>query len=168
MFLVGMSDLLAAMLAAGGPSCIDAREHRHLHAALVGLGKDGLRGAAFPSLDGRPDPDVGLRVSGVTPALWDLVGAGLLRVLERPGGADLMVEGAALPSGRRVLMRLRPTEQAAIYRAAGYWAAASTQRKNPASAASSPGGTWRSSDLNCRQVVVPARRQRAVRSIAPA
>lgn len=79
---LGMSDLVAAMIAAGGPSCTDARDHRHLHAALVRLGEHG--GSALPPLAGRPDADVGLRVHGVTHALWSLVGSGCSKCASAP------------------------------------------------------------------------------------
>jgi hypothetical protein len=92
------------MLAAGGPACTDARQHRHLHAALVRLGHEVVGSTTFPSLESRPDPEVGLRIAGVTQALWSLVGNGYFRVWERPGGADLIVNEEALPSARRILM----------------------------------------------------------------
>lgn len=163
-----MSDLVAAMVAAGGPVRTDARAPRHLHAALVWLGEQQPSSAALPPLVGRPDPDVGLRVQGVTAALWSLAGAGLFRVSERPGGADLLVDEDALPWARRVLMRLSSDDCEAVYAAADRWASASTARKNSARAVSSPGVALRPSDLNCRQSTAPVRRQRAVSSTSPA
>lgn len=162
-----MSDLVAAMIAAGGPSCTDARDHRHLHAALVHLGER-AGGSALPPLAGRPDADVGLRVHGVTHALWSLVGAGLLRVQERPGGADLIVDPAEVPAARRVLMRLSEQDRRAVYRAADFWACASTARKKRASAATSSVAARVDNAANCRQSAAPARRQRALNSTSPA
>jgi len=165
---LGMSDLVAAMVAAGGPSCTDAREHWQLHAALVGLGERAVGSSALPPLAGSPDPDVGLRVEGVTRALWSLVGSGLFRVEERQGGADLIVQPDGLPAARRVLMRLGDADRDAVYLAANFWACASTARKNRASAAGSSVGTRDASEANCRQSTVPARRQRAVKASSPA
>lgn len=155
------------MIAAGGPSCTDSRDHWPLHAALVSLGECSVGSSAFPLLAAAPDPDVGLRVQGVTVALWTLIGAGLLRPVERPGGADLVVDEDALPKARRVLMRLSGPDRAAVYAAADLWARASTSRKNRASASASSGAARRSSDLNCRQSSAPALRQRADSSVSP-
>jgi hypothetical protein len=164
---LGMSDLVAAMIAAGGPSCTDALDHRHLHAALVRLGEH-VSGSTLPPLAGSPDADVGLRVQGVTKALWSLVGAGLLRVQERPGGADLVVDPAEVSEARRVLMRLSEQDRRAVYGAADFWACASTSRKKRPSAATSSAAARLDSAANCRQSAAPARRQRAVSSTSPA
>jgi hypothetical protein len=139
-------------------------DHRLLHEALVGLGRARSGSSVLPSLAGSPDPDVGLRVPGVTAAVWSLVAAGLFEVREYPGGAKLLVSESGLPVGFRTLMRLGAADRAAVYDAAERWACASTARKNLPSAAVSPGAARRSSDLNCRQSTLSARRQRAVSS----
>lgn len=162
-----MSDLVAAMIAAGGPSHTDVNDHRRLHRALVGLGAAG-GSAVLPALVARPDPDVGLRVVGVTRALWQLVESGLLTVQERPGGAELVVDESALPSARHVLMRLPEVERRAVYAAADRWASASTSRKKAARALVSPAALRLAREANDRQSAVPSRRQRAVSEKSPA
>ncbi len=163
-----MSELVAAMISAGGPSCTDAREHRHLHAALLRLGETAGASAALPSLIGRPDADVGLRVHGVTHALWSLVAAGLLKVQERAGATDFVVNAAEMPAARRALMRLSERDRHAVYLAADFWARASTARKKRPSVAASSATARVVSDANCRQSAAPVRRQRAVSATSPA
>lgn len=163
-----MSELLAAMIAAGGATCTDAREHRHLHAALVRLGKAVEGSRSLPPLSGRPDPDVGLRVEGVTGALWSLVASGVLQVREHVGGADFVVDPNRLPAARRSLMRLGEPDRSAVYSAADFWACASTARKKLASARVSAAATRVVSEANRLQSAVPARRQRAVNVTLPA
>lgn len=85
-------DLIATILCSGGPRWIDARDHRNLHRALrtflVDCGPQvGRTGVAF-----RPDPDVGLRVPGVTKALWELCARGLITATDEPGAARFFVQ----------------------------------------------------------------------------
>lgn len=76
MVAVTVSDLITAMAVSGGPSRFHARNHRPLHEALVYLNDH----AGENLLGGKPvpDPEVGLRVRGVTKALWDLCRTGFL------------------------------------------------------------------------------------------
>lgn len=157
-----MSELIAAMIAAGGPTCTDARDHWPLHQALVRLGSDAPESASLPLLRSRPDPEVGRRVHGVTRALWDLVGCGLLCVDNSQDDVRFIVDTAELPRARRGLMRLDPQSQMVVYAAAERWALASTSRKNPANERESSVATRRRSDRYSRQVVEPSSRQRAV------
>lgn len=163
-----MSDLVAAMIAAGGPGCTDARDHRTLHAALVRLGEATAGSPSLPAMSRRPDPDVGLRVEGVTRAVWALVASGLLQVRERAGGATLVVACDALPEARRILMLLPDRDRTAIYAAADFWARSSTARKKSASAPTSPGAARLAREAKARQSVPLSRRQRAVKESCPA
>lgn len=101
MSVIGMSHLLATMLAAGGPSRLDVRDHRRLHEALAALAsehRDDLVGYALPPLDTVPDPEVGVRVRGVTRGLWDLCAAGVLVSSETCGHAEYVVDHDQLES----------------------------------------------------------------------
>lgn len=163
MSALGMSSLVSAMVAAGGPCRIDVRDHRHLHAALLSLSSDTGRSERFPALVGHPDAEVGLRVHGVTSALWSLTGSGFFNIERRDQGASFVACEEATPAALRELMRLSHSEREAVCRAAAVWAAAdSTSRKKRDRAMASSGETRRSRDLNRRQVRLPASRQRDV------
>lgn len=88
---VGLKTLIAALITEGGPEHLDARNHRRLHETLVQLGRD-LPSETLPALSGVPDPEVGLRVRGVTRALWDMHAAGALYMYELGSTAEYRVE----------------------------------------------------------------------------
>jgi hypothetical protein len=129
MSVTGMSDLLTAMFAASEVRWLDALDHRPLHAALVDLGVHARHDRHLPNLQGIPDPEVGRRVRGVTPALWSLVGEGLLTVDRTLGQPLFAISDDARARGGEVTRRLAPVNQAAVYLAVEGWAAASTARK---------------------------------------
>ena len=95
-----MQELLAALLAAGGPSRLDARDHHRLHDALVQLWEsdevDPADREALPLTTPIPDPEVRLRVRGVTRALWSLRACGALRVEKSAYGAHYLVNRAVV------------------------------------------------------------------------
>ncbi|MDZ5447787.1 hypothetical protein U2F26_34660 [Micromonospora sp. 4G57] len=97
---LAMPELLAALLAAGGPSRLDARDHRRLHEALIALWIDHELGSAdracLPISNPVPDPEVQLRVSGVTRAIWQLHSWGVLVAEESQGRAEYLVDHSAL------------------------------------------------------------------------
>ena len=145
----GISNLLTTMMAVGVVERLDARDHRLAHAALRRLGQT-VSGAEVlatfeVSRTWRPDPEVGLRVPGVTGALWDAVTSGALQVVEDGPRAGFVLAPSREAEARRLLSRL-PAEQASeIYRVATDWAAASTSRKTGASTlTASASGTRRS------------------------
>lgn len=132
------------MMAAGGVPVLDVRDHRLAHRAVLGL-----INASTPAADAvlrryrvgrltQPDPVVGIRVTGVTQAIWDAVRDRLLVVRESQRSAHLLVNPEVEPGLRTQLMQLPTGESSEIYRIATVWAAASTSRKNAAKAASSP------------------------------
>ena len=137
MSVTGMSDLLTAMFAASGVGWLDALDHRPLHTALVDLGVLARHDRHLPNLQGIPDPEVGRRVRGVTPALWSLVGEGLLTVVGTADQPLFAISDDARARGFDVTRRLAPASQAAVYRAVEGWAAPSTARKKARSSASS-------------------------------
>lgn len=134
----GISHLLTTMMAVGGVSCIDARDHRLAHDAIRRLrdSADGLEALSTFNvrLDWTPDPEVGLRVPGVTPALWAAVSAGRLTVTEGDHAATFDLTPKESTNARRQLSRLPAGIANAIYQTGTAWAAASTSRKSDARA----------------------------------
>jgi hypothetical protein len=141
---IGLSYLLATMMAIGGVPALDVRDHRPAHGALVRL-----INASNPAADAllvryqvrrntRPDPLVGVRVFGVTEAIWDAVRDGLLVVRESGRSAHLQVNPEVESKLRTQFMQLPAPESSEIYRIATAWAASSTSRKNTAKATMSP------------------------------
>lgn len=144
MSVQGLSNLVTTIMAAGTVSALPARDHRDLHAALYDL--ETMPCAAGETLwhrfGGRrtwkPDPSVGRRADGVTPALWAAVSAAHLEVLEDGRDAFYLLTERARVHGRRQLMRMTSEEADAIYGVGAAWAAASTARKKRASVLASP------------------------------
>lgn len=143
----GISNLLTTIMAAGGVRRLDARDHRQAHAALRRLleSEDGraVLSAFDVNMDWRPDPEVGIRVPGVTKALWEAVGDGGLVVDEDGVSAEFVLADHRTASLRRELSRLPAGFASAIHRTGTAWAADSTSRKNVARAALSPAATRR-------------------------
>lgn len=143
----GISNLLTTMMAVGGVDRLDVRDHRLAHSAMRRLREtaDGRKvlSAFGISEDWTPDPEVGLRVPGLTTALWDAVRDGTLTVAEEHTSADFVLAAKKTASARRRLSRLPVGLANAIYRTGTAWAAASTDLKKPASATSSSVATRR-------------------------
>lgn len=141
----GMSDLLTTMMAAGGVTRLDARDHRLAHDALRRLGEtaDGVSALNTfgVSRSWQPDAEVGSRVPGVTASLWDAVRDGRLQVHESDAGADFVLADNETASARRRLSRLPAGQATAIYLTGTDWASRSTARKNSARAATSSSST---------------------------
>lgn len=135
-------------MAAGDVPALDARNHRRAHEAIreLSLSWNGTDGrGAWARYGGQPtwtpDPESGMRASGVTAALWAAVGAGQLRASEDGHRAYLVLDPEARRAARRDLLRLPAEQSHAVYRVGAAWAAASTSRKKratvrPSSAAS--------------------------------
>lgn len=91
MSAIAMSDLLLAMLASGGPDRLDARDHRRVHEALIGYLSEPMAPKdreLLPALETTPDPEVGVRLRGVTKALWRLHALGFLAAKEYDDHAE--------------------------------------------------------------------------------
>lgn len=119
---IGMSDLIAALFAAGGPPQLNAREHRSLHRALTTLRCSALDSTRLPVMSARTDPDVGTRIAGVTRAIWKLAAEGAVAVSGESTGARFVATDVGLTTGRRVIMQLGDADRNAVYRAAAIWA----------------------------------------------
>jgi hypothetical protein len=125
-----MSFLLELILACAPDTSLDARDHWPIHEALHGLdewlsdearNRSVWRTAGLPALRFVEDPEVGWRASGVTRAIWDLVSAGKLTVIDDGRGAGrarFVLEAQAMPNIRRGLMQLSPECTAALQRTA--------------------------------------------------
>ena len=120
-----MPELLAALLAAGGPSRLDARDHRRLHEALIALWMDRELGSAdracLPISKPVPDPEVQLRVGGVTRAIWQLHCWGVLVAEQSEGRAEYLVDHSALQARIPSEKALSPNAWSAIHRRAADW-----------------------------------------------
>lgn len=144
MSVQGLSDLVITIMAAGEVSALPARDHRDLHAALHALETlpDPAGEMLWHRFGGRrtwkPDPGVGRRAGGVTPALWAAVDAAHLEVFEDGRDAFYLLSEQARVHGRRQLMRMSSNEADAVYGVGAAWAAASTARKKRASVLASP------------------------------
>ena len=136
----GLSNLVVTIMAAGGVEALPAHDQRHLHRALTALDSDDDReiDRLWARFGGRrsskPDPAVGRRIEGVTPALWEAVDQGLLSAVEYADGSGAYVLSRDVATAaRQRLMHLPAAEAAAVHRAAVAWA--STDRKKRARAA---------------------------------
>jgi hypothetical protein len=118
---VDLSTLIAAMMTRGGPDRIDARNHRHLHEALIRIGHDLPKNELLPVLKGLPDPEVGRRVPGVTRALWNMNMVGALTVFESCEIAEYRAEIGRLKSLADAVEALPEFVRATIYRRAEDW-----------------------------------------------
>lgn len=85
-----------------------------------------------------PDPHVGLRVRGLTQALWHAVARGWL---QPSGGASFVLTGEARRNFGAQLARLDDELVAALRQVGEAWASASTDRKKAAKARWSPAAT---------------------------
>jgi hypothetical protein len=84
-------DLIATMLCSGGPVRMDALNHRNLHRALCSFFVE-FGHVADGEIVLRPDPEVGVRVPGVTRALWKLCELGVIKATDRRGSAEFTVQ----------------------------------------------------------------------------
>lgn len=131
----GLSALLLAIMAAGEVETLDARCPRLAHQAIAALARRKTPGAkAVLTRFGvdvmtTPDPEVGLRVAGLTRATWQAVAAGLLKPHEKGHNAWYSMSKAARVSLRRQLEHVSVAEAEAIYCVGADWATSSTARK---------------------------------------
>src|SRR4051794_8663750 len=100
-----LSEVLGAMIAAGGVERLPARVYWPMHAALVGLheeaGRLGLRGEIAVALTFEPCPEVGRAATGADAALRELVRSGLFREVGELRDAQLEVDADELVRHRR-------------------------------------------------------------------
>jgi hypothetical protein len=148
-----LSDVLALMLAAGGPEHQPARVRWPLHLALREMhdacGRRGSRHLLALDLELRPSADVGQEVIGADKALGLLVQRGVLRPDGEHRTARLALDPQAAVVLRRRLMMLPPAQVALLQRAGARWAAlTSTAAKNRSTASRSSASTVASGTPN--------------------
>ena len=134
---------LTAVMVAGDVVGVDLHDAGDAHRALRGLWGSPEGHAVCQHLAVTvatvPDPDVGLRVSGLTQALWS---AASMRYLEPVGGSSfLAVSDLARDMAGSLLRGLSEDERAAVAAAGQDWAYRSTARNALASSFAFPPGT---------------------------
>ena len=130
-----LSEVIALMLAAGGPRGQLVRVRWPLHKALRELhetaGRNGHRSVLGSGWRLRPSADHGVEVVGADAAIRRLVDVGLLRSEGQLRQATYRVDDEAVVGWRRRLMTLDAEHVQLLQRAGTRWAAmASTAAKN--------------------------------------
>lgn len=135
----GLTRLVVSLMVSGGVTAVDAAHPADAHAAvLAAVRLPG--GEMLPCIFGAevraiPDPSVGLRVPGLTQALWGAVGRGWLEPRGVAGKALLVLSDAAVQDLAIGLGQLDESQGGGAVRQAGdAWAADSTSLKNRANA----------------------------------
>ena len=133
---------VAALMVAGHVPVVDMRDARDAHRAVVELwdapAGHGVCERWHVVVDTVPDPDVGVRVSGLTQAFWSAVA---LRYLEPVAGSSVLaVTDAARDMSTRVLAVLSGEERAVLAGVGQDWACRSTSRNTRSSDLASPAG----------------------------
>lgn len=132
----GLSRLLASIMVAGEVVALDARDPRLAHRALIDLGYAGtdasksLLSRFGVSVHGKPDPDVGLRVQGLTRASWEAVADGTFNVYAEGNSAWFELSDVGLWHLSALLDRLPVAESRCLYGVGAEWAFSSSARKN--------------------------------------
>src|SRR5919198_6645379 len=99
MLITSEADLVAMLLAAGGPSRFPARARWPLHRALKQLDEEAARIGSerlLPPLSFRPCPDTGWRAGGADRGLLELRAQGVLRAVGVGAHAELVVSAERL------------------------------------------------------------------------
>jgi hypothetical protein len=142
MGIEGLTRLVVSLMAYGGVAAVDALRPADAHAAVLRavhlLGGEVLPNAFATEVRAVPDPSVGLRVLGLTQALWGAVGRGWLEPRGENGHALLVLSTAAVRDLAPVLSQLDEAQSDAVRQAGEAWATASTSLKKTVSAFASP------------------------------
>lgn len=144
--ITALSELLADILAAGGPSVQPARVrwpmHLALHQSYIEASRLGRLDVFEPVLRFAPCASVGRSAVGADAALEQLLQSGILRAEGRLRGATLVSNQVGLVAHRRRLMMMDPVRVRQLQRAGERWAAFSaTAMKNRSTAARSSAST---------------------------
>ncbi len=158
MVLQGLSEILALILASGGPERQLARVSWPMHVALRETHDEaGRRGQRSPLgvLEFRSSPEVGLEVVGAESAVQQLLRSGVLYAEGEGRGAELVLDRDAAVALRRRVMRLSAEQASLLQRAGARWAAlASTAAKNRSTAPRSSAETVESGTPNRRKLAL--------------
>ena len=133
------------LLAAGGPGELrpngDWGLHRAVRDVWQSLGRAGLTIPGI-SMEFSPDPDLGIRASGVDQAVWHLRRQGVLIGRGEGRAARVCVDDLQLDSFRQELFGTAPEIASILYRSATRWAAmAAAAAKKASTASASPMAT---------------------------
>lgn len=154
-----LSEVLALMLAAGGPEDQLARVRWPLHVALreayEAAGRRGERAMLGADLELRVSSEVGHEVRGADRAIESLLRSGVLCAHGEGRQARLVLDPDAAIRLRRMLMTLPPRQTACLQHAGARWAAlAATASKNRSMAPRSVASTVASATPNRAKLAV--------------
>jgi hypothetical protein len=143
MSMEGLTRLVVSLMVCGGVAAVDAERPGDAHAAVLHAldlpGGETLSQVFATQVHAIPDPSVGLRVVGLTQALWGAVGRGWLEPHGEGGQALLVLSDVASQELTTDLDQLDEASGGRAMRQAGdAWAAASTRLKNSPNAVASP------------------------------
>ena len=145
MTLHGLARLLASIMAAGNVTALDPHDPRLAHRAVLKIGRAGTPSAKALlarfgiTVTANPDPEVGLRVRGMTRATWEAVSAGVLVPFDTGSSAQFTLPDCERTRLALMIDRLPLDEQECLYRSGADWASSSTSRKNRATSTRSSG-----------------------------
>jgi hypothetical protein len=138
----GLTRLVVSLMVSGGVTAVDAAHPVDAHAAVLHAvrlpGGEMLSRAFGMEVRTVPDPSVGLRVLGLTQALWMAVCRGWLEPRDGGGRALLVLAAAAAQDLAADLSQLDRSQGCAVRQAGDAWARDSTCLKNSVSAFASP------------------------------
>lgn len=138
----GLTRLVVSLMVSGGVAAVDAAHPADAHAAVLRAvrlpGGEMLSRVFGTEVRTVPDPSVGLRVLGLTQALWRAVGRGWLEPRDGGGRALLVLSDAAAKDLAADLSQLDRSQGCAVRQAGDAWARDSTCLKNSVSAFASP------------------------------
>jgi hypothetical protein len=133
----GLTRLVVSLMVSGGVSTVDIRRPATAHAAVLDAvrlpGGNTLAHLFDAEVHAVPDPSVGLRVRGLTQALWRAVDRGWLEPHSQDGQALLALSDTAVRDLAAGLGQLEGQAGVAVRQAGDAWASASTCLKNCAS-----------------------------------
>jgi hypothetical protein len=134
--------MIVSLMVAGGVNAVDAMAPADAHAAVL-LAVRLPGGQTLPDVfdvevRAVPDPSVGLRVLGLTQALWAAVGRGWLEPRGGNGQALFVLADAAAQELAGNSSQLDSVQKSAMCQAGAAWAADSTCLKKSVRALSSP------------------------------
>lgn len=152
MTAAGVQELVVALMTVGGPRSISATDHRKLHESLVYLDSCSSGEGKSVPLRLSPDPDVGIRVHGVTKALWSLVHEGVLSVSHIDYSPWFVVNDDRLPSSTALAALFSRRVWHNIHLAAQRWATSDTSANIDRQLASSSTETHLANDPIFRQL----------------
>jgi hypothetical protein len=142
----GLTRLVVSLMVSGGVPAVDAARPADAHAAVLHAirlpGGETLSRVFGTAIRAVPDPSVGLRVLGLTQALWEAVSRGWLEPRRNDGQALLVLSESGLQALAADLGKLDEAHGGGAVRQAGdAWAADSTSLKSSVVALSSPAST---------------------------